>query len=892
MRTVDSTPRLHRDDPVRGVGAGPDGPAPSRWSARRASRRRMQAAADTPQGLIEQVLARGHLGLFFPQPLEQTFQHDIAASRRRLMLVCALVGIATFWVLSMSDAQMLASLGHKQAQGRHGILGIMVSSLVFALLMPGFGNRNWHYEALTFLNTMAINATLVAAGRISADVLVLTHTQAVVLVLMYAALAARQRFWWSLASVVITATAYMGLVEGKTPALQQIVDQNIKFILVAFTFTLACNYLFERGERRAWLLRQLDIHKRAALVDTQDRLRLLSHCDALTGLFNRRRFMGDLDAAWRNGLTTRHPLAVLMLDVDHFKLFNDTYGHPAGDACLVSLSELLRQHVDAEHGVVARMGGEEFAVLLHPCTAERAMAVARQLCEAVKALGIEHRASPVAACVTVSIGVGIGSPESANGPADLIAAADQALYRAKAQGRNGIDCAAPTASGQGSGSIEGGASAPSAPPSDASWSGQAALQLTADDLETLLEKGHECARFPSLVEAAYEQRRAPGRRRHLFMVAWLGLICINAYTFHSRSMFTDLTDHQLYTFLGISGVLGALTPLLLCPLQGWLRELLYTEGICAAAVLSSYLLSFSDEITTLSYATSLFFLPLFSGLVGRQTVWHTGATSLVVLGSALFFLQPADARQALVLRDTIVLVAVACLYIMIAAYNLDRADRRQWVLRQLERLRHIELEEASRALHELSMKDPLTGLANRRRFEAECARAWSQAARHEDSSVALLLIDIDHFKRFNDGYGHPAGDRCLQGVAQILDDVAESADGLAVRLGGEEFAILLPRVTPEVAAEVAEEICVAIRASNVPHDFSLTDSRLTVSVGLAMSGSGLHGTSALLSAADRALYQAKRGGRNSVMVYQGQDMPVEAASVRPAPPGDLAVGCG
>ncbi len=879
---------------------GPDGStARARWSTRRSSRRLAQAAADTPQGLIEQVLARGPRTLSFPKPLEQTFQHDIAASRRRLMLVCALIGIATFWLLSMSDAQMLASLGPRQARGRIGILVVMVSSLVFALLMPGFGARNWHYEALTFLNTMAINATLVMAGRVSSDVLVLTHTQAVVLVLMYAALAARQRFWWSLSSVVITAAAYIGLVDGKTTELQQIVDQNIKFILVASAFTLACNYLFERGERRAWLLRQLDIHKRAALVDTQDRLRLLSHCDALTGLFNRRRFMGDLEAAWRAGQDARQPLAVLMLDVDHFKLYNDTYGHPAGDACLVSIAELLRQHVHDEHGIVARWGGEEFAVLLHPCTAERASAVARQLCEAVKGAGIEHRVSPVAPCVTVSIGLATATPQGVVGPDDLIAAADRALYQAKAQGRDGIDCAPPLADSPAHACLHGeplpastAFAEPQTSPAKASWPGQPALQLKADDLEALLEKGRECSRFPSLVEAAYEQRRAPGRRRHLFLVAWLGLVCINAYMLHSRSMFEDLPDRLLYTIVAISGVLAALTPLLLCPLQGWLRELLYTEGICALAVLSAYLLSFSTQITALSYATSLCFLPLFSGLVGRQTVWHTGATSLTVLASALFFLQPVDARQALVLRDTMVLVAVASLYIMIAAYNLDRADRRQWLLRQLERLRHIDLEEASRALHELSMKDPLTGLPNRRRFEAECARAWSQAPRHEDAAVALLLIDIDHFKRFNDGYGHPAGDRCLKEVAQILGEVAEAADGLAVRLGGEEFAILLPRVAPLVATEVAEDVCLTIRASNIPHDFSLTDGRLTVSVGLAMSGSGLHGTSALLSAADRALYQAKRAGRDGMVVYQGQDTLNEPAPARGGLSGGLVVDCG
>jgi len=180
--------------------------------------------------------------------------------------------------------------------------------------------------------------------------------------------------------------------------------------------------------------------------------------------------------------------------------------------------------------------------------------------------------------------------------------------------------------------------------------------------------------------------------------------------------------------------------------------------------------------------------------------------------------------------------------------------------RQLEAL-----ELATEQLRKLSSIDPLTGIANRRRFETELT-APRNAALATQHPMSLLIVDVDHFKLYNDGYGHPAGDVCLKRIAIILDDLATRAGGLAARLGGEEFAILLDASEADYAWRLGEQICTTIYAHALPHRYSLTADRVTVSVGVSTQvPTASAWRQALLHAADQALYRAKESGRNRVM---------------------------
>lgn len=178
-----------------------------------------------------------------------------------------------------------------------------------------------------------------------------------------------------------------------------------------------------------------------------------------------------------------------------------------------------------------------------------------------------------------------------------------------------------------------------------------------------------------------------------------------------------------------------------------------------------------------------------------------------------------------------------------------------------------QLAAALKSLETLAATDALTGLANRRRFDEVLDVEWRRA-RRTGSTLALLLIDVDDFKRYNDRHGHPAGDRVLQQVGATMTRVAARAGDLAARYGGEEFALVLPATSAEQGAIVGERLRAAIAALAVERHGLLKEA-VTVSVGLCASASPgiVAEPDGLLARADQALYQAKGGGKNRVVVW-------------------------
>lgn len=159
--------------------------------------------------------------------------------------------------------------------------------------------------------------------------------------------------------------------------------------------------------------------------------------DALTGVANRRGWDQACEREWARARRSRQTLSVVMLDVDYFKGFNDHHGHGAGDLCLVRVAQTLKACLRRGGDLVARYGGEEFAVLLPHTSAADALLQAQRMCEAVRALGIEHGHSSADPCVTVSAGVAGGcSVDTLDSLAQLCKQADTALYAAKSAGRN------------------------------------------------------------------------------------------------------------------------------------------------------------------------------------------------------------------------------------------------------------------------------------------------------------------------------------------------------------------------------------------------------------------------------------------------------------------------
>lgn len=172
-----------------------------------------------------------------------------------------------------------------------------------------------------------------------------------------------------------------------------------------------------------------------------------------------------------------------------------------------------------------------------------------------------------------------------------------------------------------------------------------------------------------------------------------------------------------------------------------------------------------------------------------------------------------------------------------------------------------DLEDRVHQLARDSATDALTGLANRRHFDAVLLVEWNRAARTQ-SPLSLLMVDIDHFKKFNDYYGHLKGDRCLQRVAATLLGCARRAGDFVARFGGEEFVLLLPGVGPEEACETAQQCIEHMREVSLPHAASPVGPFITLSIGVASLAPDSSSTAtSLINAADAAMYRAKSGGR-------------------------------
>ena len=188
-------------------------------------------------------------------------------------------------------------------------------------------------------------------------------------------------------------------------------------------------------QRQSQMRRKL-VELSSELAAANRRLETLSHQDGLTGIANRRAFDFLLDRNFAEAMRRREPLSVVLCDVDHFKPYNDHYGHQAGDDCLKKLAAALQRSCKRSTDIAARYGGEEFALVLPNTPLEGARLVADTVQREVAALAIQHERSPTSGVVTLSAGIATYTGGRDSKPQDLIARADEALYRAKQLGRN------------------------------------------------------------------------------------------------------------------------------------------------------------------------------------------------------------------------------------------------------------------------------------------------------------------------------------------------------------------------------------------------------------------------------------------------------------------------
>lgn len=196
---------------------------------------------------------------------------------------------------------------------------------------------------------------------------------------------------------------------------------------------------YEMDRRKAREQKLLEVTSQ--LEEAVKKLNRLSSLDGLTGIANRRHFDDYIVSEWARGRRNARPLSLILADIDFFKAYNDTYGHQAGDECLKAVARTLQNVLNRPGDLACRYGGEEFAVVLPETPGNGAVSIAKTMCSRVESMGIVHKKSQTSNYVTISLGVATILPTSDLSPAQLISAADRALYDAKREGRNRVKTA-------------------------------------------------------------------------------------------------------------------------------------------------------------------------------------------------------------------------------------------------------------------------------------------------------------------------------------------------------------------------------------------------------------------------------------------------------------------
>ncbi|MFT4128248.1 MAG: GGDEF domain-containing protein, partial [Gordonia sp. (in: high G+C Gram-positive bacteria)] len=547
----------------------------------------------------------------------------------------------------------------------------------------------------------------------------------------------------------------------------------------------------------------------------------LTLTDDLTGLPNIRAFRQVL-ATWL-AAPGDHPIVLAILDIDEFKAHNDRWGHPEGDRCLARVGAWLQASTDPAHELVARMAGDEFLLLWHGMSAADARVRAEELRRGLGRLEV----LPAAPQVRITASVGIAETDRAlvadGDVSALFERADRALYTAKRAGRDRL-------AGQWRGAAAG--------PADGNL---------ARFAETPADPAAGPRRFTRAEEAAFRNHSVwTGRPARRFILDCVVAFCV--FVLIAQSTFlnvpADIVEANLITVLG--GLLPA-TVLSYAAnvLQSWWRWAVGVHIGCSVAMIGALL---AEEVVMASNARGiipfLFVVAVVLNLCVSQIRWGILAVLIPVLLVAITAVRLSLHHLDVHLVYELLILWLVALAAMTFSLRTEQVARRRWA--------------SSMELARLSRIDPTTQLPNRRWFDAEL----SAAVRSADGSVrALMLIDIDLFKRYNDEFGHLAGDDCLRRVGGVLKQLPEVAGCCAARIGGEEFGVVLTGPDrPDLVAR-AQAIVDDVRCLWIP----APDGRVvTVSAGLAfLTGAGVRET---MVAADRALYAAKRAGRDRLVV--------------------------
>lgn len=381
--------------------------------------------------VLEGTIKAGFPWLMFPAELEACFLSACEVRRFLIMVVAGLSAITLFGCMLLADYLLSP--------------GALPRAVLLRLVVFPMGILCGLY-VLRRLRMPALNEWMVAVSGILAAVLealILLDSagawgvaRVVELNLLVVFTCCIARFWPAVLMALVSGAIHGHVVVTMPDETGMLPFVSTLLLISSTAFVLYGNYRLEHDERMAFLMDTREQALNEALAEAHERLTRMATTDALTKVANRRYFETFLEECWQCAQTQGRTLSLIMLDVDYFKPYNDRYGHQAGDRCLLAVAEALGACIRRPGDLVARWGGEEFAVVLMDADADVAAAAAERIREAVAALRIPHGASRCADHVTVSGGRATLRPDRGMDWSHLVNLADAALYRAKSAGRN------------------------------------------------------------------------------------------------------------------------------------------------------------------------------------------------------------------------------------------------------------------------------------------------------------------------------------------------------------------------------------------------------------------------------------------------------------------------
>ena len=392
-------------------------------------------------------------------------------------------------------------------------------------------------------------------------------------------------------------------------------------------------------------------------------------------------------------------------------------------------------------------------------------------------------------------------------------------------------------------------------------------QLEESAVAAQLRRGFRALRFEPKLEQEFQVAHLVANRPQIKLNLVLAVLLVTAFALMDRMLLPEGSQQvpDILRFAVILPLVGLLIATCYSNSYGrWYPTLVQVisplAGICVVmietrAARHGVHLVFSTLVITTTY---LYFLV---GMLFYQAFRSNLVVLIAYVATALMSGLPTHD-----VTYSILVLALANMVGAVVCYNLETANRTSYL--------------EARLLGEMAARDGLTGIYNRRMFDERIEQLWQQGTR-EQARIAMMLIDIDYFKPFNDRYGHQAGDETLRAVAAALSKFARRPLDFEARYGGEEFALVLYDVDRDFVTDMARRARMEIEALGIPHERSSVATRLTVSIGAAcvqpVPGRSQEG---MIQLADEALYTAKNQGRNRVVVMEAEYADLKTGAFR------------